>query len=370
MMPLQSTQRTPSTALARSARGSVRPDDVAAIVRAGLRAPSGDNTQPWRIRVDGTDIHVGLDEERARCAGFGGVAGFMSIGALIEGMRLEALRRGFGALIVNENDHHWRVEVGVGTTATAGSELAEAIEARRTNRAPYATTAVADADLQRIEDERGRGASLVLRSRRDDVHAAAKAAALAERVRFDTVDPRALNKWLRYSPRAAAKTSDGLDVRLLELRPQERLGLRLSVWRGLIHVMRAFGAGRLASERARGEVLASGAVGVVTQQGLSPTSFVESGRTMMRAWLRATLLGHAFAPVTMAALLPLTRHLGESFSGRHNARLDEAEALVRRTFGVAEPSFPVFMFRIGTPTRLPVVRSRRRCIASFAEANA
>jgi hypothetical protein len=343
---------------------------VGPIIAAALRAPSGDNAQPWRIRIDENNeaiVHVALDEERARCAHIGGFGGLMSIGAFVESMRLEAGRRGLGAVVVRSpSDNGWRVVFGDGPLPP--SELTGALAHRHTNRGRFHTGALLRDEVSTIVSEGSPGSQLAMVTSREALARAATAARFAEQVRFDAVDPHELLRWVRFSPRAAKATRDGLDVRLLALRPHERLALRLTGSRLATTLLRFTGGSWLAGRRAERETLASGAVGVIVQDDLSPESFVESGRTMLRAWLRAETLKLAFAPVTAAAMFPLSRAFGAWFSQRNDKKLTRAENLLREAFQVTPNRHVVFMFRVGVPFEVPQLRSARRALREFTTA--
>jgi hypothetical protein len=99
-------------------------------------------------------------------------------------------------------------------------------------------------------------------------------------------------------------------------------------------------------------------------EDLAPASFVECGRAMLRVWLRASSLELAFAPVTVGALLPLSREFGGVFSRRGDRKLDEAESRLRQVFHVEEGRI-AFLFRVGVPWQTPPLRSERRPLTNF-----
>jgi hypothetical protein len=331
-----------------------------------LRTPSIDNTQPWRLSVDGSTVNVEVDTARARHGVIGGFAGLIALGAFTESLRFEASRRGFPSiLVVDETRDAPTVRVTVGEGACADTDLAPELERRHTNRAPYLTAPLFAEEVACLVAEGTRSAPVHVRRARREIEAVASASALAERVRFDETDPSDLFRWLRWKPRDAEATRDGLDTRLLALAPHERWALRmtgspLGTW-----CLRRLGGGRIAGRRARGELLASGAVGAISIADLRPESFIECGRAMLRVWLRASKLDLAFAPVSVGAMLPLSRRFGASFSRSAGRRLDEAESILSRTFGVEAGHSVAFLFRVGVPLETPTLRSERRLLSNL-----
>lgn len=341
---------------------SERPILVDAIAARALRTPSGDNVQPWRLRVDGTSITVELDPARVGASHVHQLAGVVSVGAFAESLRLEAGRRGHASTLVFDESHH-AVRVTLGEGATADAELGTELATRRTVRGPYAPTALLHEEASALEAEGAQAARVTIARRRAEIAAVANASAVAERIRFESTDAMDLFRWLRFAPSEAAKTRDGLDVRLLALAPHERLGLRLTGSRSVLAAMRSLGAGRLAGRRLAKEIRASGAVGAIALRDDSEASLVECGRTLMRVWLRATRFGLAFAPVTVGALLPLIRRRGERFSADVSRRLEAVEQSLLEAFGVAKGTIG-FVFRVGV-ARTDGARSLRRPLSTF-----
>lgn len=355
--PLVST-RTPTLRLPTEA-------DVRAIASTALRAPSADNGQPWRIDIDGATLSLALDEDRGTSDGIGPLAGLLSLGGMLESVVLEAARCGWHARVTGGPRAFEVSFVASERTSAAHATLASAIAARATDRAPYALRPLRRRLLDVLEAEGSADAVVRVTCERDAVACVARAHAMAEHVRFDAVNPQALQRWLRFDDESARATKDGLDVRLLELGPHERLFLRASRVRGFVPCARALGAGRLAAMRAEREVMASGGVGVIVQHGVADRAFVETGRTMMRLWLRATLRGLSFAPVMASALLPLARRLGHLKRTDQDARLEIVETSLREQFAIGRGWHVAFVFRFGVPTRAPALTSERRDLASF-----
>jgi len=336
------------------------------MIARALRTPSVDNTQPWRLAVDGATIHIDVDTARARHGVIGGFAGLIALGAFAESLRLEASGHGFPSiLVVDETRDVPSVRVMLGQGACADTELASELEGRHTNRGPYGAAPLFAEETARLAAEGTRSAPLHVKRARREIEEVASASALAEQVRFDETDPSDLFRWLRWKARDATATRDGLDTRLLGLARHERWALRMTGSPSATWCLRRLGGGRLAGRRLHHEVLASGAVGAISIADLRPESFIDCGRAMLRVWLRASKLGLAFAPVTVGAMLPLSRRFGGSFSRCANRKLDEASAALGRTFGIEAGHSVAFLFRVGVPLVTPTLRSERRPLSNF-----
>src|SRR5262249_23475626 len=159
-------------------------------------------------------------------------------------------------------------------------------------------------------------------------------------------------RWLRCTPAEVAKTSDGLDTRLLGLAPHESLTLR-GLRSPAIHSLGRGLVSRLGGHRVRRAVHASGALGAITIRALEAPAFVDAGRAILRVWLRATTLGLAFAPVTVGAMMPLDLRFGADHRPRDAWRLREVETTLRGALGAAPGEHVAFVFRVGIPTKRP-----------------
>ncbi len=342
--------------------------EMSILLAAAARAPSADNSQPWELEARGSMIWVTFDAERARSGRLGHVAGMMAVGALLESLDVAAANLGLRTIAAKGNCGVLGVQVVREPGQT--SDLAAALLERCTNRSLYESTPLPWATLQAIAGENGSDgegdARLFMTSDPRRRASIAGAAAMAERVRFDELPMADLHRWLRFSAEQAQATRDGLDVRLLGLDPVQTMALRMSGTRLGSSALRAFGATRLVARRAEQEVLASGGLGLVTaplaaaDSPRTESALTDSGRVMMRAWLRATRLGLAFAPTAAATLIPVSRHFGATFRPSVEAALDAVDFTLRAAFKVPQGHHPLFLFRVGSPTSVPSLRSERR----------
>src|SRR5205823_14499387 len=61
------------------------------LVEAAIRAPSGDNCQPWHLRFQGNRVEIDLVPHRAESFfDFRHRGSFLSVGALVENIRVQA----------------------------------------------------------------------------------------------------------------------------------------------------------------------------------------------------------------------------------------------------------------------------------------
>jgi nitroreductase len=321
---------------------------IESLIDAAVRAPSGDNTQPWRFVIDpaGGRIALQLNEERDPSPmNAGQRMARIAAGAALENLLQSARLLG------------WTVEL----EPTAGPDLAvvhliegrldgfpvpAAIGARVTNRRPYDARPIPPDRLAELEREattlegvstrwivdRGRLAALARLIGRADAlmfGAPAMRRAFLSKVRFDA------------SPDAAV--AEGLPLASLELSAAAGLALRL-MRRVPDLLLRVGGAGRVFAAKARQLVeSASGLCLVVAPDGSEATDLVV-GRAMERAWLALTARGMAAQPMMSLLVLDNVREHGDPAliealgRDRLSAMLEELRTLAPE-IGDGRPAF-------------------------------
>lgn len=342
MLTVEPTTEAPPSAVA-----------LSLLLESARRAPSADNSQPWRIALHEGALALALDADRARSGHLGHAMACLTLGGVLESLDLTARSLGMRAVVRARSRE--LVVVRVVPAQASSTDLAPAIALRATNRSPFDGAPLPAAQLDALAAE-----GVAMTSEAPRVAQVADAAALAERVRFAAEPMADLQRWLRFSAAEAERTKDGLDLRLLALDASERLALRMCGTRTGVNALRFLGGPALAARRGRAEISAAGGVGMIAQKGLDDDDFVASGRIMLRVWLRATQLGLAFAPTCAAVFLPLSRQLGARFGRTDDAMLDTATRAVRAAFDVPRLHHPVFLFRVGHAAQVPTVRSERR----------
>ena len=338
--------------------------DVDAVLRVARRSASAENSQPWIITRSAGGVHLAVDEARARSGHVGRVTGALALGCAAESVRLAAAQRGWATTLVVEREgtkRTIRIELrqdGQPPLAWA-RDLADELPRRHTNRLPFRQVPLLCREIEDLQREETQGARVRLVTRRATIDAVAQASARAERVRFATASHEDALGWIRFSPSEARATGDGLDVRLLGLAAHERWSLRAMRF-GLVHSILRSVAAPIAGLRVGKILRATGALGAIAVADLEPESLIEAGRAMLRVWLRASALGLAFAPVTVGALLPLSRRFGATYRDTHSRALDGVEREIRSAFDFSSASHTVFLFRVGVARDVPSVASERR----------
>jgi nitroreductase len=346
----------------------IKQEDVMTIISAGIKAPSADNSQPWKFRPDRNSIHVSYDTERVGMFFDSALtATYMSLGAVCENMRLQAGKLGYQVDVELHNaSHEARNPVFTLHLTSAGaspSPLADAIATRMTNRFLYRRDMPIEASaLTGIElsIERDTGCRVHWTSDGESRKKVMKAVMLADLVRF--TQPQIhhdFHEKLHFG-RDAITSRDGLAAATLGLeKPLLPLLRLLKPWpvsnalnRLGLHYIMAWRGGWL-------PMWAAGAIGVIVAQ--PETSCFAMGRALQRVWLAATHAGLAFQPFGALPLhfLRLRELAGAGLTEHHRRRLTQADACWRGAVNAPADQHLVMIFRLGHVIRVPE-QSRRR----------
>ena len=335
------------------------------IARSGVLAPSADNQHVFRIEIGETTINLwpthefSVTRERHRR-----VLGLLSVGAVVENMRLRAGEFGLGT------SAHWFLSEGSGPivqlsfqTSLAGpaDELATAIPNRHTNRRMYhgpglteGETALLNTSVAPVQgvrliwlqgDARRHALSLIWRAESERFLRQRLHEELFSSIRFDL-------PWHKT-------TDQALPPGALEIEPPMRplfkalrhwAVMRPLTWLG-VHRLIGLRAGWLPCWQAP-------ALGLVTTSLPVEQGALAVGAAFERLWLQATLLDLALQPLAAAAVLPLQT------SSDHGAS-DELRFELATGWQVIAPGVtPLMVLRLGRAAE-PKVRADRKPVAAY-----
>ncbi|MDB5444885.1 MAG: Tat pathway signal protein [Phenylobacterium sp.] len=279
------------------------PAQVRDLIRYATLAPNGHNTQPWKFRPRGDVIHIFPDlSRRTPIVDPDDHHLFVSLGCAAENLSLASSARGRPGVLGFDQAGGGSVAFTSEPGPSLASPLFDAIPKRQSTRADYDGRQVSAADL-RILVAAGSlpGVDLVLltdRTKMDrlrDLVVAGNGAQMA-----DTAFVRELKSWLRFNPRQAIRTGDGL-YSVASGSPA------LPDWLGPLafdHLVTAKSENDVYARQLR----SSAGVAVLVAAREDRAHWVAVGQACQRFALQATALGlkHAFInqPVEVARLRP------------------------------------------------------------------
>lgn len=282
---------------------SERPD-LGELIRYATLAANGHNTQPWQFRLGAERIDILPDlARRTPTVDSDDHHLFASLGCAIENLALAAAARGRQADAISFNPNgEGAVTFAFRSAAPIQSPLFDAIPRRQSTRAEYDGRAVDVADLQRLTAAAAiPGVDLVLITRRAQLDRMRDLVIAGNTVQM--VDPgflRELKSWLRFSPRHAIASGDGL------FGPSSG-NPALPDWLGPIMFDAVFRPDTKNDKYAR-QLRSSAGVVVFISERADADHWIRAGRACQRFALQATALGLKLAfinqPVEVARLRP------------------------------------------------------------------
>jgi hypothetical protein len=316
------------------------------VVAAAVRAPSIHNTQPWRFTATSDRLDVHLDRARALpVLDPTGRQQVISCGVAVEFAAVALRASGVEAEVdllpdAGDPDHLAGVRVGAPRESTAEDRaLAEAIDRRHTERAPFLPRAVPADLVDRLQADAGRHGVWVKQISESEVEVATVflVSRAEEMEQCDHEYVAELERWLRTDPTAV----DGVPVDAVLT---EDPATRPSNW-----LIRDFAVG---SRGAHSAFLPEGAADAPPPTVERPTvvllgthsddraAWLLSGQALGRLLLMATAEGVAASPLTQALDWPSTR-----------TRMRSRLSLV---------GYPQMLLRMGFPSTAGGAHSGRR----------
>jgi nitroreductase len=340
------------------------------IIASGVKAPSGDNCQPWRFKWQAERLFLYNEEDRdTSLYNTLNTASFIAHGALIENMDIAAKEAGLRMTVElfpdgEESPVIACIRFEYGTVEK--DPLYPFIETRCTNRESYKAreleVSVRESLQETASEAEESGGSLTLIEDKAPKLIASKVASLNDRLLFENQELHDfLFAHIRWTKEEAEATGDGMDIRTFGLNPMEsRIFKLLENW-STVKFMNLFGLSRMLPGKTNKACNGSSAMGLIQMNGLSPESFVLGGRLLERIWLKAASLGLAFQPMTGVPLLIQRLYL-EADSGlneTHKTLLRRAETGLKRIFPLSREKAIIMLFRVGY-AETPRARSLRR----------
>lgn len=272
------------------------------IVAAAMRAPSGGNSQPWRIDAQPTKLTISVAPEHTSTMDVGFRGSAVAVGAALYNVRIAAAARGMlGPVSVSEDVDGSPVQAtmhfGTGNDP-ALADLYEPMLARETNRHRGTPQPLDDRTTKVLTVTAEReGARLQLLTERDELSRAATIFGAADRIRYLTRQLHAeMVSELRWPTDPDHDT--GIDVRSLELDASDLALMDIVRRPDVMAYLAEWNAGSALGDGMRDEVLGSSALAVLTVTGGRLRDYVRGGSAVEAVWIAAQREGLAVRPLS------------------------------------------------------------------------
>lgn len=288
----------------RDARDSAIPaGDVAELVaQAAALAPSGGNSQPWRIENGSDRVLISLEPAYSSTMDVGFRASAVALGAAVFNARVAAAaHQVLGSVHLTEGAAHAPLTAVVHLGSDRDPELADLYQpmlARQTNRHRGIPRPLpADTAEALSSAAHGQGCRVALLTDLDQISAAAELFGEADRIRYLTghlhADMVSELRWPSDTPDGAgidvlSLELDAADLATLDILRRPDVMARLAQWNG----------GEALGAATRAAVSSCSALAVVIATGGTLTDYARGGSAAEAVWIAAQSSGLAVHPVS------------------------------------------------------------------------
>jgi molybdopterin/thiamine biosynthesis adenylyltransferase len=344
------------------------------IVEAGVMAPSGGNTQPWKFLYSKKGIFLFHDEHFSfSLLDFAHLGSYVSIGAVIENIRIKASALGFGinyTYFPVQGNRKLVAHIAFNNFAEPFyAQLEAGLNLRVTNRDLTTREVLSQDYYHKLSSSINSidGAALHIIDSEALMAKLGKILGRAEMLRI--IHPRGhydtFTQELRWTPEEITKKRDGMDVNSLGATNSELAGFKVAADRGAIGFLRQLKGGNAFTKMVNKAVAHSSALAIITMPGYSETAFLEGGQAVERIWTEANLAGISFQPISqLVFMMAMLNHDPNQMQEEYRSQVAELQSEFYQLFPELSSQQLIFIFRLskgGTPK----VRSLRRSIQSL-----
>ncbi|MGH8234166.1 MAG: hypothetical protein ACREPU_08210 [Rhodanobacteraceae bacterium] len=339
------------------------------ILRAGIAAPSADNSQPWRFAWCNDDLDFRIDAGRSgRVSDTRYVLSDLAAGACLENMIIHARSLGYVADLQIFPRHDDELLVArIRWLRDPGSDqpepLASAIGQRHTDRR-FPWRGAITADTQAHLDAQARlipGQRLWWPQIPRERTAALSVIRQAETLRFRSPTLHAeLFSSIRFSAGWHGVCEEGLAPATLAVEPPMRPVFQMMRHPAVMTTFKRLGAASVLGWRsAYLPIRLSPGLCLLVIPSTARSDVIAAGRALQRVWLQATLDRLSVQPYAAAGVLSLGFVPVE-------AAFEPARSRVRAALGeLCAPGYGLVFLRLGRARSAPSVLSGRRALPSF-----
>jgi hypothetical protein len=262
-------------------------------------APSGHNTQPWKVQVSNDALYLKYNHDRdLPLSGKRAAEPFVSIGSFTETFVLAGKAFGYSIDVLESDEKDVAAILKLSDVTKRQVSLASAITQRTSNRNPYdITTELDQTTIQRIVDNPFEDCEIfVTQSKKDIAFLAEQTSQATITIMREPAFRKELSKWVRNN-----KTGqyDGM--------PGFVQGIPTPPSFLAKYVVRHLDISKTQAKTDARRVLVSPAVIILQAKEPTPQAFTHIGRLYARVCILAQELGLATSGVGAAAIDPTTK---------------------------------------------------------------
>ena len=272
------------------------------IVFAAMRAPSGGNSQPWRIEADSSEVTISLAAEHTSSMDFGLRGSALALGAALFNVRIAAAKHELlGPISIAENVDGTPLRASLvyqGGSDPALAELYAPMLARGTNRHHGNPQPIDDNIMEMLTAAAEReGARLHLLTGERQLSCAATIFGAADRIRYLT--PRLHDEMFAELRLPGHPDPDtGLDIQTLELDASDQAMLEVLRRPDVMAHLAEWDGGDVLGDDMRDRIRASSALATITVAGERLSDYARGGSAAEAVWILAQREGLSVQPLS------------------------------------------------------------------------
>lgn len=273
-------------------------ENIYKILEAGGRAPSGSNSQPWKFKVNGSQVEIlALPEKDHPTLNFRNRGTWIAHGALIENIIIASSALGYKA---NITYHPLTPETKIIANITFNEaaikneeNLYDAIFHRATNRKPYTNNPLTSQQKNELltQADSISGGKFIIVENREKIQKLAKASSTNEILMLEDKNLHKLFfEEIVWTSQEEKQKMHGLYLKTMELKPPAEKMLRLLKNWKVMNLLAKLGMAKMVAKGNEQGYAACPAIGAIVIND-DDNCFLTAGKIMERVWLTATKLG-------------------------------------------------------------------------------
>lgn len=267
------------------------------ILSEAVRAPSGDNLQPWYFSLLEDSVQIFLDPKKDNYFfNCNNIASLLAIGALVENIVIVASKYGLASKVVNLPDKakaNLVAKVRFSSVAEQVDQLYEFVRLRKSSRKPYDQGKVFTKKTVGSFKSLGKNyeSKLFLVLDNESISKIARAATSAEKTVLTNTELRKLFfDDVRWTDAEERREGRGLSLRSLDLNPVQKLFFRMYSYAIGSKILNKLKFSSIITSENSKLYASSSAYGGISINRDSPEMWIDAGRHLQRVWLTATKL--------------------------------------------------------------------------------
>ncbi len=328
------------------------------LVQAAIEAPSGENAQPWRFKMNNRSVYVYNNSSSDRSLyNFNNFGQLVCEGAALENMLIQADALGYEIalnMFPDPLDPECIARLDVGNAKQpSNADLAGVIPTRTTNRKPYKKTPVQPADMDAVRASvpffEKTGLLFTWHADQKEMQALARVGSTNEEIMLGNQELHDFFfSHITWTKEEDAKKKLGFYIKTLELPPPiEGLFKIIQNW-NVMKILKKVGFPAFVGTGNAGIYSSSAAIGTIAIPAITKENLVLAGRAFERIWITAAARGIHLQPLTGTMFMNIfAENVPEGhFSSAERALLKKRIGELRSVTGRTD-SHVVVMYRMG-----------------------